>query len=116
MMLSGTSGYSYIIVIMSPVRLLILAIGIEKTQLFRCIGTRLYDIIQSDVSFHWPVYNDWSAVGRWTYSLLNNSTQESFFGVEKENCCWRFRVIGRRWINSVTLNQDPNTQNADLTI
>lgn len=72
-------------------------------------GKRLFDIIQSDVNFHWPVYNDWSAVGRWTYSLLNNSTQESFFGVEKENCCWRFRVIGRRWINSLTLlNPDPN--------
>lgn len=74
-------------------------------------GTRPNDIIQSDVSFHWPVYNDWSAVGRWTYSLLNNSTQESFFGVEKENCCWTFRFIGRRWINSLTLNQDPNIQN-----
>jgi LPS-assembly protein len=79
-------------------------------------GKRLYDVINSDVSFHWPVYNDWSAVGRWTYSLLNNSTQESFLGVEKENCCWRFRVIGRRWINSLILNQDPNLQNAALTI
>jgi LPS-assembly protein len=79
-------------------------------------GKRLYDVINSDVSFHWPVYNDWSAVGRWTYSLLNNSTQESFFGVEKENCCWRFRVIGRRWINSLITNQDPNLQNAALTI
>jgi len=78
-------------------------------------GQRLYDIINSDVSFHWPVYNDWSAVGRWTYSLLNNSTQESFFGLEKENCCWRFRVIGRRWINSLVLNQDPNIPSA-LTI
>lgn len=78
--------------------------------------TRLYDIFNSDVSFHWPVYNDWSAVGRWTYSLLNNSTQESFLGVEKENCCWRFRLIGRRWINSVnTLNTNPNVPNA-LTI
>ncbi|MDO9270664.1 MAG: LPS assembly protein LptD [Methylobacter sp.] len=73
---------------------------------------RTYDIIQSDVSVHWPIYNDWSAVGRWTYSLLNNSTQESFFGVEKENCCWRFRVIGRRWINSINLNTNPNIQNA----
>jgi LPS-assembly protein len=78
-------------------------------------GKRLYDVINSDVSFHWPVYNDWSAVGRWTYSLLNNSTQESFLGLEKENCCWRFRVIGRRWINSLTVNQDPNIPNA-LTI
>ena len=67
-------------------------------------GARPYDIFQSDASFHWPVYNDWSAVGRWTYSLLNNSTQDSFFGFEKENCCWTFRFIGRRWINSSTLN------------
>jgi len=74
-------------------------------------GTRAFDIIQSDASFHWPVYDDWSVVGRWTYSLLNNSTQESFFGLEKENCCWRFRVIGRRWINSINLNQNPNTPN-----
>jgi len=78
-------------------------------------GNRLYDVINSDVSAHWPVYNDWSVVGRWTYSLLNNSTQESFLGVEKENCCWRFRVIGRRWINNLALNQGPGAQNA-LTI
>jgi LPS-assembly protein len=73
-------------------------------------GTRPYDIIQSDVSFHWPVYNEWSVVGRWTYSLLNDRTQESFLGVEKENCCWAFRLIGRRWVNSVALlANDPNT-------
>ncbi len=80
-------------------------------------GTRPYDIIQSDVSFHWPVYKDWSAVGRWTYSLLNDTTQESFFGVEKESCCWAFRIIGRRWINSVSLlannpNNTPTVLNA----
>lgn len=79
-------------------------------------GTRPYDIIQSDVSAHWPIYNDWSVVGRWTYSLLNNSTQESFFGLEKENCCWRFRVIGRRWINSLTLSQNPNIVNSPTIV
>ncbi len=68
------------------------------------LGLRRFDIINTDVSMHWPVYNDWSAVGRWSYSLLNNNTQESFLGVEKENCCWRFRVIGRRWINGVGVN------------
>lgn len=65
---------------------------------------RRNDIIQSDISFHWPIYNNWYAVGRWQYSLLNNATRESFFGFEKENCCWRFRVIGRRWVNTAVLN------------
>jgi LPS-assembly protein len=66
------------------------------------IPNRLDDIIQSDVSFHWPVYDDWSVVGRWQYSLLYNKTQEGFFGLEKENCCWRFRVIGRHYLSSFT--------------
>ncbi len=77
-------------------------------EAFRDIVEKPYDIFQSDVSVHWPIYNDWSAVGRWTYSLLNNSTQESFFGLEKENCCWTFRFVGRRWINSLNLNQNQN--------
>ncbi|MDP1770695.1 MAG: LPS-assembly protein LptD [Methylobacter sp.] len=72
-------------------------------------GTRPYDIFQTDVSIHWPVYKEWSAVGRWTYSILNKATQESFIGVEKENCCWTFRFIGRRWINGISLTaNNPN--------
>ncbi|MCK9395951.1 MAG: LPS assembly protein LptD [Methylobacter sp.] len=79
-------------------------------------GLRPYDIINSDISFHWPVYNEWSAVGRWSYSLLNNNTQESFIGAEKENCCWRFRVIGRRWISGIGVNSDPNNPNAPIAL
>jgi LPS-assembly protein len=67
---------------------------------------RSNDIIQSDVSVRWPIYDDWFAVGRWQYSLLFNRTQEAFVGFEKENCCWRFRIIGRRFINNL------NTANA----
>jgi LPS-assembly protein len=70
------------------------------------IPDRLDDIIQSDVSVHWPIYDDWSVVGRWQYSLLYNRTQEGFFGLEKENCCWRFRVIGRQYISSL-VNTSP---------
>ncbi|WP_411728087.1 LPS-assembly protein LptD [Methyloglobulus sp.] len=63
--------------------------------------TRSNDIIQSDISFRWPIYDDWFAVGGWQYSLLYNQTQDAFFGFEKENCCWRFRVIGRQYVNNV---------------
>jgi LPS-assembly protein len=59
------------------------------------------DVIQSDVSFRWPLFNNWFAVGRWQYSWLYNKTQETFLGVEKENCCWRFRLIGRRYTNNI---------------
>ena len=75
-------------------------------------------ISQSDVSFHYPIYDNWSAIGRWQYSLLYNSTQESFFGIEKENCCWRFRVVGRRYINNLNVyynGEIPDTQGMSQT-
>jgi len=68
------------------------------------VADRLDDIIQTDVSAHWPIYDDWSVVGRWQYSLLYNQTQEGFLGLEKENCCWRFRVIGRHYLSSLVNN------------
>ena len=70
---------------------------------------RSNDIIQSEVSFRWPLVNDWFAIGRWQYSLLFNQTQDGFFGFEKETCCWRFRVIGRRFVNNIRAAANPVT-------
>ncbi|MBK8814112.1 MAG: LPS assembly protein LptD [Methylococcaceae bacterium] len=91
-----------------------LDIDLASAQLLRSNTAliRSNDIIQSDVSFRWPVVNDWFAIGRWQYSLLYNQTQEGFLGLEKETCCWRFRIIGRRYVNNITaaanspINQD----------
>jgi LPS-assembly protein len=66
------------------------------------IPHQVNDITQSDLSFRWPIYNGWSAVGRWQYSWLYNDTQDGFLGLEKENCCWRFRIIGRQYLNSIS--------------
>jgi LPS-assembly protein len=57
------------------------------------------DIEQTDLSFKWPLSKTWSSVGRWNYSTEHNLTLESFLGVEKDTCCWRFRVIARRYVN-----------------
>jgi LPS-assembly protein len=62
------------------------------------------NISLTDVSFRWPLFEQWYAMGRWQYSLNFNKTMESFIGLEKENCCWRFRIIGRRFINGATTN------------
>ncbi|MCF7986880.1 MAG: LPS-assembly protein LptD [Methylovulum sp.] len=72
------------------------------------IPNRSNDITQSDMSFRWPIVDNWHAVGRWQYSWLYNSTQDMFFGVEKENCCWRFRLIGRSYLNSLNQITDNN--------
>ncbi len=68
-------------------------------------------IIQSDMSFRWPLYDDWYAVGRWQYSLKFNQTTESFLGLEKESCCWRFRIIGRRYVNSISDSIEAEAEN-----
>lgn len=59
-------------------------------------------IAQTDVSFRWPVYDDWYLMGRWLYALNFNATKESFIGLEKDSCCWRFSVIGRRFSNALS--------------
>lgn len=70
-------------------------------------------IHMTDLSFRLPLFNDWSLIGRWQYSLLDNLTLESFAGLEKESCCWRLRLIGRRYLNSIdTLNNKSDPQNA----
>lgn len=53
-----------------------------------------------DASGRWPIYDNWYGVGRWQYSFKYNSTTDSFLGLEKESCCWRFRVIWRRYANT----------------
>ncbi|WP_367154724.1 LPS assembly protein LptD [Methylomonas sp. HYX-M1] len=56
-------------------------------------------ISQTDMSFRWPLAAGWYGLGRWQYSFNFDKTTESFIGIEKETCCWRLRLIGRRYIN-----------------
>lgn len=59
----------------------------------------------ADASARFPIVKDWYAVGRWQYSFLHDETLDSFVGIERESCCWRFSLLGRRWINN--LSGDP---------
>lgn len=70
-------------------------------------------ISQSDVSFRLPLFNDWYGLGRWQYAFNYDKTSESFLGVEKESCCWRFRIIGRRYLNGANFaNINAKPENA----
>ena len=60
-----------------------------------------YDITQTDNSFRYPVYDNWSVIGRWQYSLLYNKTQDALLGIEKENCCWKARIALRQYTNNL---------------
>ncbi len=59
------------------------------------------DVEQSDISFHWPISQNWSTIGRWNYAIPENKTLEIFGGVEYDSCCWGFRAVARRFLTDV---------------
>ena len=59
------------------------------------------DIEQSDVSFRWPIGNNWSAVGRWNFAIPEGRSLETFAGVEYQSCCWGIRAIARRFLTDI---------------
>ncbi|MCG8379202.1 MAG: LPS assembly protein LptD, partial [Proteobacteria bacterium] len=59
------------------------------------------DIEQSDISFHWPLSQNWSAVGRWNYAVPEGRSLEIFGGIEYESCCWGIRAIARRFLTDI---------------
>ncbi len=64
--------------------------------------SEITQIEQADGSVRWPIFAGLAGVGRMQYSILDGKILESFLGFEKESCCWRFRVIGRYWIQTET--------------
>jgi LPS-assembly protein len=66
----------------------------------------------TDVSMRLPILAGWYAIGRWQYSFLNNVTTESFFGFERETCCWRFALLGRRFLNTINSAGEAQSNNA----
>lgn len=66
------------------------------------LGYRFRDGIQeqADVSFLWPLYRHWHAVGRWYVDLDSNETIEALAGLGYEHCCWGLQLLGRSYINS----------------
>jgi LPS-assembly protein len=74
---------------------------------------------ETDLSFFWPVYRNWSALGRWNYGWDSGQTVESLFGVEYNGCCWRFRVAYHRFLKeprliSVSVD-DPGSPTGETT-
>ena len=57
---------------------------------------------QADLSFLYPINQNWSVVGRYYYSLLEKKELETIAGVQWESCCLAVRVVGRRYLRNRT--------------
>jgi LPS-assembly protein len=60
---------------------------------------------QTDISMLWPLGNSWHMVGRWYYSLKDNTTLEALGGLGYESCCWSAQLVGRSYIRSLDTRQ-----------
>jgi LPS-assembly protein len=54
---------------------------------------------QGDLSLVWPLGERWRVIGRYSFSFLDEEPLDRFLGWEYESCCWRLRVIGRRYVS-----------------
>jgi LPS-assembly protein len=54
------------------------------------------DIRQIDLAGQWPLNQNWSAVGRYNYSLADHRLIESVGGLEYNAGCWASRVVLQR--------------------
>ena len=52
---------------------------------------------ETNLSFLWPIDDKWSVLGRWNFNWDNNQTIESLAGLEYNACCWRTRIVARRY-------------------
>ena len=62
------------------------------------------DIAQGDMSFAWGINDNLKVLGRWNYDFKNNLSNntagndiETLAGLEYESCCWKARLIQRRY-------------------
>jgi LPS-assembly protein len=60
---------------------------------------------QTDISMLWPLGDSWHVVGRWYYSLKDNTTLEALGGLGYESCCWTVQLVGRSYIRSLDTRQ-----------
>ncbi len=61
---------------------------------------------QAEISGAWPVARDWDVLGRMVYALDGHQALERFAGFEYHACCWRMRLLGRRFVRNNTGQQE----------
>ena len=63
------------------------------------------DIRQTDISARMPVTNSLALIGRWSYSLEEKTSVDTFGGIEFESCCWGARLVARRFLKNSNISE-----------
>jgi LPS-assembly protein len=68
----------------------------------RSAVTRADLLEQADFSFLYPINPNWSVVGRYYHSILDDKPLEALAGVQWESCCLAVRTLFRRYLRNRT--------------
>lgn len=68
------------------------------------------DIDQAEFSFVLPIRGNWNVIGHTYHDFTVDEALDSVLGVEYTDCCYRVRVVGRRWFDNelIELVNDSN--------
>lgn len=55
------------------------------------------DLNQLDISTLWPVASQWAVIARANYDFNYKAELDAFVGLEYDDCCYRVRLMARRW-------------------
>ncbi len=62
------------------------------------------DESQLETSFVWPIAGNWSVIGRNVHDFTYERELDSILGLEYTSCCYRVRLMGRRWLDNELIN------------
>lgn len=55
---------------------------------------------QAYISAVYPLSNQWSLIGHYSYDMQNSRELETIAGVEYSSCCWSARLVARQWVSN----------------
>ncbi len=62
-------------------------------------------IDQTDLAMIWPLSARFAVIGRWNFDVISDRTIESLAGIEYNDCCWKLRLVGRRYLDTPSARQ-----------
>lgn len=62
-------------------------------------------IDQTDLAAIWPIRERFALIGRWNFDLNTRRTIEGLAGIEYNDCCWKLRLVGRRYLDTPSARQ-----------
>lgn len=81
-------GYNYLVagnVFVAP------EVGVQNNALNQVTG-----------SYAWPINDNWSSLGVYSYNISKQYGMMTFFGVQYDSCCWAARLMGGRTFKSLS--------------